>query len=138
MKALSVLSAMILTPRTYYSPILGPRLFLRAAGVAVDESGVVAFSLRHQHATSDAKVFFVFGAGLLAVVLLMIAQVWRDRMLGFSWKGNDCEAEGEAKWVLCLTRRGFKTLVEHDGEIRHLAGYHDYGLRRSRDRAQSD
>jgi hypothetical protein len=33
---------------------------------------------------------------------------------------------------------GFKTLVEHDGEIRHLAGYHDCGLRRSRDQAQSD
>jgi uncharacterized membrane protein len=67
------------------------RIFWAITGIAVllaTAAGVVAFSLRHQHATSDAKVFFVFGAGLLAVVLLMIAQVWRDRMLGFSWKGK--------------------------------------------------
>jgi hypothetical protein len=61
------------------------RIFWAIVAIAITLAatvGAVAFSLRHQHPVSDIKIYFIFASGLLVVVLLLIAQVWRDRMLG--------------------------------------------------------
>jgi hypothetical protein len=61
------------------------RIFWAIVAIAITlaaTAGAVVFSLRHQHPLPDIKVYFIFAAGLLAVLLLLIAQVWRDRMLG--------------------------------------------------------
>jgi hypothetical protein len=63
-------------PARIFWTIMGMATFLAMV------AGAVAFSLRHQHPVPEVKLYFMFGASLLAVVLLLIAQVWRDRMLG--------------------------------------------------------
>jgi hypothetical protein len=64
---------------------ISTRIFWAIVAIAIAlavTAGGAAFSLRHQHPVPDIKVYFIFAAGILAVMLLLIAQVWRDRMLG--------------------------------------------------------
>jgi hypothetical protein len=53
-------------------------VIMAAAITLAIAAGAVGFSLRHQHPVPDMKVYFVFCAGLFAVVLLLIAQVYQQ------------------------------------------------------------
>jgi hypothetical protein len=67
------------------------RIFWTIIGIAAllaVAAGTIALSLRHQHPVSGTKIYFVFGAGLLAAVLLLVAQVWRARMIGVKAKSK--------------------------------------------------